>query len=604
MDDTNKNPDPSAPKRPRRRGNLRDKVALYFLLVSIVPLLAMGYIVVHLVEVTSNRTVSELEKQLVRQKSREVEKFFEETTGVFDVRIPFELSDIAIAPKIQRDFLLQETLAVSRAVERVSLFDLSGKEVSRAERERTEVPDRELIDGSLLEKFRVAKEGRPYFSPIHYTLDGVRMSVARPVINSAGVVIGVLAGEITLKPLERAMSFAVLGNTGYLLLVADSGELVAGSLKDTASHPILSGISIMESLRSGAAITLSGSAEAYTSFWGERVFGFGERVRGLPLFLVAEWPEDDALTLAQEIRFQALILSLFMLFAVFLMSILVARRVTQPIQLLQKEAKIIGEGRFDETISIRTNDEIEQLDEELHEMAKALKTLHQLREEFVFIAAHELRAPVTAIKGYISMVLEEGAEKLAKDTREMLEQVQKANQHLVQLVQDLLEVARSDAGRMKVETSPQNLVTAIKTVVSDLKPLWQERGIRVEYAEPPAPIPQVLADPDKLHEVLVNLASNAIKYNREGGLIGIGHEVSDNMVVTRVRDTGIGMTPEEISKLFGKFYRAENTDTRKVQGTGLGLFIVKQIIEKMGGKIWVESERGKGSIFSFSLPVA
>lgn len=592
--------------KPKRRGNLRDKVAMYFLAVSVVPILAMGFIVVYLVDVTSERTIKELETQLVRQKTEEIAKFFEETAGVFDLRIPIEIADIAVVPASQREHLLRGTLAESRAIKSVSFFDLAGSEIGRVERARDLVPERELIDGHLLEKFTVAKSGAPYFSPIRYTLEGTHITIAYPLKNSADAVVGVLAGDVSLKPLERAVSFGVLGNTGYVLLIAENGDVVAGSLHDISAHPNLASTRVIEQLRGNGNVSRANESavERYANFWGEDVFGYGERVRSLPFMVVAEWPQDDALRLAREIRTQALVFSLFMLVAVFLISMLVARRITLPIRLLQKEARVIGEGRFEEVIPVKTGDELEELDEELHEMAKALKTLHQLREEFVFIAAHELRAPVTAIKGYISMMLEGDAGEINKEVHEMLSQVQKANQHLVQLVQDLLEVARSEAGRMKVEVSPQDLASLSKIVISDLKPLWEEKKLSMTYREFVGTLPPVLADPDKLREVLVNLISNAIKYNRDAGAVELWHEISGNTIVTHVKDTGIGLAPEEQVKLFGKFYRAENAETRKVQGTGLGLFIVKEILEKMGGSIGVASERGKGSTFSFSLPIA
>lgn len=589
---------------------MRDKVARYFLVVSITPLLAMAVITVYLVNIASRNTVAELERQLVGQKVQEIKKFFEEVTGVFDLRISTSagentIYDIAVIPEAQRNFLLQGVLAESNAIESVSFFGLDGKEIGRTDRDPAEVSVQEFIDASQLEKFTVARSGKSYLSPIRYTLEGARMSIGYPIKNSQEQIIGVLAGEVSLKALERAISFAVLGNTGYLLLLSESGDLVASSLKDASSHPNLKTVPFIGQLwQLNVPGRDSDALRSYTSFWNETVIGFVDRVQGLPFILVAEWPEDDAFRLVRDLFMQALIYSLFMLVAIFVISMLVARRITQPIRLLQKEAKNIGEGKFDETIPIRTSDEIEELDEELHEMAKALKTLQQLREEFVFIAAHELRTPVTAIKGYISMMLEGDAGAINQEAKDMLEQVQRANQHLVQLVQDLLEVARSDAGRMQVDVSPQNLVDAAKTVIDDLRPLWEEHKIRVEHTLPLSPLPLALADSDKLREVLVNLVSNAIKYNRQEGLIGIRHDVERDMIVTRIKDTGIGLTPEELAKLFEKFYRAENSETRKVQGTGLGLFIVKQIVEKMGGKIWVESERGKGSTFSFSLPIA
>src|SRR3989338_6483781 len=587
----------------KRRGALREKFALAFLGVSVIPLLAMAVVAVYLVNISSRSNISQLELQLVRQKKEEVEKFFEEIRGVFDLRVPRVIYDMSVIPHDQRVSILQDTLADYRAIESVSIFSLEGQELDRIDRVGGLVSQRDLIDASHLEKFVQAKSGKSYLSDIRYTLEGHRITVASPVRNPSGDIIGVLSGDLNLRPLERAIAQGVLGNAGYLMLLADSGELITASLKDASTHANLGHIKLIASVARGITRTGLEDADRYVSFWAEPVIGAGVHLSNLPFAIVAEWPEKDAFELTRVLSRQALAFSLATLLAVFLLSMLVARRITKPIDLLRREAKIIGEGKFDEVVEIKTGDELEDLDDALHEMARAIKTIQQLRDEFVFIAAHELRAPVTAIKGYISMLLEE-ARTLPKEATDMLSQVQRANQHLVQLVQDLLEVARSEAGRMKVEVSPQNIIEATKTVVQDLMPLWQERKLTAEHRAPPDGFPLVLADPDKLREVLVNLVSNATNYNCEGGSITITHEAKEQSVITHIADTGIGMAPEEVTKLFEKFYRAENAETRKVQGTGLGLFIVKQILEKIGGSITVSSERGKGSTFSFSLPMA
>lgn len=587
----------------KRRGALREKFALAFLGVSVIPLLAMAVVAVYLVNISSRSNISQLELQLVRQKKEEVEKFFEEIRGVFDLRVPRVIYDMSVIPHDQRVSILQDTLADYRAIESVSIFSLEGQELDRIDRVGGLVSQRDLIDASHLEKFVQAKSGKSYLSDIRYTLEGSRIVVASPVRNPSGDIIGVLSGDLNLRSLERAVAQGVLGDAGYIMLLTENGELVTASLKDASAHPNLAHIEMVSSVASGMVRTGLEDADRYKSFWAEPVVGAGMRLSSLPFTIVAEWPEEDAFKLTRTLSRQALAFSLATLLAVFLLSMLIAYRITRPIALLRREAKIIGEGKFDEIIEIKTGDELEDLDNALHEMAHAIKTIQQLRDEFVFIAAHELRTPVTAIKGYISMLLE-NADALPKEAVDMLSQVQRANQHLVQLVQDLLEVARTEAGRMKVEVAPQNIVEAARTVVQDLAPLWQERKLAVEHRMPPDGFPPVLADQDKLREVLMNLLSNAIKYNRDSGTITITHELRGREVCTHIADAGIGMTPEEVSKLFEKFYRAENAETRRVQGTGLGLFIVKQILEKMGGNITVASERGKGSTFSFSLPIA
>ena len=166
----------------------------------------------------------------------------------------------------------------------------------------------------------------------------------------------------------------------------------------------------------------------------------------------------------------------------------------------------------------------------------------------------------------------------------------------------MLEIARSDAGRLTIEVTPIELVPPVQSVLSELQPLADEKSIKLIYE--PIALPKVLADAGRIKEVMVNLVGNAIKYTLGSGTVTITHEIQDQAVVTHIKDTGLGISKEAQEKLFQKFYRVETEQTKDIKGTGLGLFIVKQIVEKMNGKIWVESEEGKGSTFSFSLQIA
>ncbi len=227
----------------------------------------------------------------------------------------------------------------------------------------------------------------------------------------------------------------------------------------------------------------------------------------------------------------------------------------------------------------------------------------QLKNEFVYVAAHELRNPVSAIRMLLDIIYNDKRVTVEPVLRGYLAKIQEANERLLNLVEDLLEVSRTEAGRLKINVSAQDIVEITRGLLGELRPGAAAKGLVIHYA-PSQQLPKVAADEINLKEVLANLIGNAIKYNITEGSVTVEHYVDGRFLVTRISDTGIGIGKEDQQKLFQKFWRSEDMAVRAQAGTGLGLFIVKELVERMGGRIWVESRHGEGSIFTFSIPVA
>jgi signal transduction histidine kinase len=170
------------------------------------------------------------------------------------------------------------------------------------------------------------------------------------------------------------------------------------------------------------------------------------------------------------------------------------------------------------------------------------------------------------------------------------------------LVNDMLDMARLEGGRVEFVIAPQDMKALAKDVVASLAITSQEKNIQLQYNETNALT--VLADAAKLRIVLNNFVSNAIKYNRDGGSVTVSHTIQDNHLVTSIADTGLGIPEEQKAHMFEKFFRVKDKDRENVTGTGLGMYITKQYIEAMGGKLWFESTHGQGTTFYFSLPIA
>jgi signal transduction histidine kinase len=234
---------------------------------------------------------------------------------------------------------------------------------------------------------------------------------------------------------------------------------------------------------------------------------------------------------------------------------------------------------------------------EYAELFRKQKELDQMKDDFISIATHELKAPMTVIKGYLSMTLEM---KLPKEPRDMVKIAFDQTDRLGRLVTDLLDVSRIEQGRTKYNLTSVDIAATIAPMMGTFEVKAMDKKLKLDYQKTDN-LPNVTADPDRVTEIFTNLIDNAIKYSNSGTVI-VSHVVTPTSVDTSVRDTGIGMTQDEQSRLFQRFYRAKNADTKDIPGTGLGLWIIKQYIEHMGGTIRVDSEKGKGTAFIVSLP--
>jgi PAS domain S-box-containing protein len=229
------------------------------------------------------------------------------------------------------------------------------------------------------------------------------------------------------------------------------------------------------------------------------------------------------------------------------------------------------------------------------------KELDRVKDEFVYVVAHELGNPIFALDGYLS-ILEDKIKRADKKTKEILTSARGVHGQLSGLVNDLLESIRSENGQLACEIEPIDLADITRQVVENAKFKAKSKKISISYGATKQP--KVNGNEQKVKEVITNFVDNAIKYTPEGGHVDVWHDRDGEMIATHVKDNGFGMDSESQAHLFEKFYRVKTDKTKGITGTGLGLFICRQIIEKCGGRIWAESEEGKGSTFSFSLKIA
>jgi signal transduction histidine kinase len=246
---------------------------------------------------------------------------------------------------------------------------------------------------------------------------------------------------------------------------------------------------------------------------------------------------------------------------------------------------------------------VEERTRELTSVLEEVKKISKRKTDFISSVSHELRTPLTSIKGYAAILLEERLGHLPTPVKERLAKINLHSDELVQMVNGLLDIARIESGRVIMKMEAQDLRNLV-TKTSDLI-MIQCKNKNVELlTEIKGTLPSVVVDRTQIERVFINLLGNAVKFTPEKGKITIYAQAKDNNVQVDISDTGIGIPPEFISSLFEEFYRVDNDVNQQVKGTGLGLSLVKHIVEAHKGKIWVESKLGKGSTFSFTLPIS
>jgi len=233
---------------------------------------------------------------------------------------------------------------------------------------------------------------------------------------------------------------------------------------------------------------------------------------------------------------------------------------------------------------------------------KKVKEVDEMKDEFISMASHELRTPVTGIKGYSSMILDGSFGAVSEQVKNSAMIINASANRLSILVDDLLNVSRIEQGRMQIVLKPLNIYQVVNEVVQELKVQADQKGLELIYAPTKIDLPMIAVDSDRLKQVLINLVGNSIKYT-EAGKVEVMIDIIDKKLAIKIKDTGLGMSAEARNRLFQKFYRIQTVKTKNITGTGLGLWITKQLVELMKGSIEVESMEGVGSQFTVKFPI-
>jgi signal transduction histidine kinase len=280
--------------------------------------------------------------------------------------------------------------------------------------------------------------------------------------------------------------------------------------------------------------------------------------------------------------------------------------IARPIRALKEGAQKIGEGKLNHRIQVSSNDELRDLADEFNLMAVKLNELDQMKQDFVSNVTHELRSPLTSIRGYLELIINDPQNPPTDVQKDYLSVIKNSAVRLARFIDNLLDVAKIEAHKLKLTPEAVDLSTIVHEMAVLFKPQLDEKQIVFQNVVPKS-LPKIVVDKDKFAEILINLTSNAIKFTPQNGLITVAAVEGPNYIEVRLQDSGVGIPPEMTGKLFSKFEQVKSTQglARNQKGTGLGLAIVKGIIEAHGGKIWIISPvpgTAKGTIFHFTVP--
>jgi signal transduction histidine kinase len=312
-------------------------------------------------------------------------------------------------------------------------------------------------------------------------------------------------------------------------------------------------------------------------------------------------PLDDVTAVLHDLRTRWLLATAIALLLSGLVGLLLSRAITSPLRRLTVAAGAVARGQFDQQVPVRSQDEVGRLSRAFNDMTARLRAARQMQVGFVANVSHELRTPLTSIKGMVETLRAGAVDDLEVRDR-FLETVETETDRLIRLVNDLMLLSRADSEALNLRRESSDLTELVQATTNRLAPQAKVRGLILNVETDPA-APLAWAAPDRIEQVLVNLLDNAIKYSRPGGTVTVTVTAGpDRSVLVQVRDQGIGIPAADLPHIGQRFYRTDKARSRAKGGSGLGLAIAQALVAAHGGRLWLESQEGEGTVVNFTLP--
>jgi signal transduction histidine kinase len=445
---------------------------------------------------------------------------------------------------------------------------------------------------------------------------------------------GVIVADVDLRSVIDAIDRARIGDAGYAYAVNSHGEVIAHpDINLVSKHTNFGALPQVRAALAGAATDSAGVVTTGRDPDGREVLSAFQRVDLPGWWVFVEEPLSEAFAPIEAAIWRTAFLLLVFLMIAIVTSALLARNLVKPIESIQVAAARIGSGALDQRIEVSSRDELgalaeefnrmaarlqasysgleQQVQERTHELAGALARLDEKSRELeaasdhksAFLAdmSHELRTPLNAISGFSQVLRKRLYGEINEKQAEYLDDIIGSARHLLSLIDDVLDLSKVEAGQVDLEVRPFSLTAALQRGAVIVGERATREGVRIELSSDPG-IDLVFGDERRIRQVVFNLLSNAVKFAPAGGTVSVGAAQIDGEVRVSVTDSGPGIPPEDHVRIFEEFQQAA-AGKEQGEGTGLGLALSKRLVALHGGRIWVDSEPGKGSTFVFTIPV-
>jgi signal transduction histidine kinase len=492
-------------------------------------------------------------------------------------------------------------------------FDSRGREVADVGFVRFSLSRRE---------FETARRDGVYFSSLYLTPATETMALDIAVAEPAGS--GVVAESLVpVSKFSELIDEARLGRAGYAFVTDSAGRPLFYPDREVLRRFLrgdIDSIRTLPQVRAALASPSESASATGTNSRGKKVLSAWATAQPVGWKVFVEQPESVAFAAVRGTLWRTVLILLGFILAAVALSILLARRLVRPIKRMQVAAEAIGAGAYDERIELERRDElgalaaafnamaehvqdlIEGLERKVAERTKALEKASKHKSDFLANMSHELRTPLNAIVGFSQVLKQKLFGEVNDKQEEYLDDILSSADHLLALINDILDLSKVEAGQVELEMGLFSLREALERGVVMVRERASKNGVQLELQLAPD-VDLVEGDERRIRQVVFNLLSNAVKFTPEGGRVEISAARQDGEVLIAVSDTGRGISPDDQSRIFEEFQQAGGGNGERPEGTGLGLALSRSLVELHGGRIWVESEPGKGSTFTFTLPV-